>query len=300
MLEFDKENKITYEQLSTSLQNKLKNLITREEYNKLDSLVTEYEECLNGVRFSFLDNVSDLKSPVNNQEVAVVKYNDSYTLYVYTNNKWVRIPKNDIYYKLTINQSANQTITVKANNKNYTSSVNLLFGTSWTASIKSTNKYYSVGVIYPDISGIMEDNTEIRASSAILIKNYNISATIGKDVSTDTYGIKINLKDKTKEFGAFNNSDMFDGIYIQKKSDGTYTSRICFYGTAKPPTQYYSKITLSVEINSTPYAILYELPLTEFNNSGDLIDYIAFNNATFYNLFKNNKGKKANFYVHFD
>ena len=85
MLNFDKENKITYEQLSFSLQDKLRYIVSRSEISRAENLIEQYEQALNGVRFSFVDSLSSVTNPINDREVAILNDDGALVLYVYSN-----------------------------------------------------------------------------------------------------------------------------------------------------------------------------------------------------------------------
>ena len=73
------------------------------------------------------------------------------------------------YYTLTITQSAHQTITVHANNKDYTSSVSLPYGTKWTATIKP-DVGYNAGILNKYSGTITGDDTVYATTDAAITK----------------------------------------------------------------------------------------------------------------------------------
>ena len=299
MLNFDKENKITYEQLSFSLQEKLRKIIPRQEVNKVSDMITAYEKALNNVRISYVNQLSEVSIPVNDADVAILNQNNAFVLYVYTGNRWVKIPTLDIYYPLTINQSPNQTITVKYKGNNYTSSLNIKYGDTWTASIASNSFFYKAGRLSKS-SGVMEASESISATPATLIHDFTINAVIGKHQTADAYGARINWSGELPDSELYGSMDpeIFDWIRIEKTSSDTYTSCINFYGTG-PTTDMYSKLTMSIIYNQEGHYMLENFPLSSFNASGDLANAPTFTTQAFYNLFKSLKGKRVQIYIHF-
>ena len=79
-------------------------------------------------------------------------------------------------FTVTINQSANQTITVKCNGQSHTSSFKANYGSTYTASVSVSNSvYYSPGTI-SSASGTITNNITISATPATL-KRYTITVT---------------------------------------------------------------------------------------------------------------------------
>ena len=301
MLDFNKENKITFEQLSFSLQNKLRKLVLQSEINRVENTLKDCEECLNGVRFSYTTNLNTIDHPINDRDVAIVLEDGVHVLYIYTGNRWIKIPIGNVYYLMKIVQSPNQIITATINNKEYTSDINLQYGTQWNARIESTF-YYIPGTL-SDTSGIIREAYTLSASHAILKKDFVLNAVIGKHATTDVYGIKLNWynsDDPTLFYGSLE-PNMFDTINIGLKSGSSsgYTSAINFYD-AIPVPPLYEKITMNMEYNGTTHYIFNRYDLSNFNATGDLKDYPEFTTQAFYNLFKSLKGKRVRFNVHFD
>ena len=300
MLDFDKENKITYEQLSFSLQDKLRKVIPRQEINKVSDLLTAYEKALNNVRISYVNQLSDVTLPVNDADVAILNKNNAFELYVYTGNRWVKIPTLDIYYKLTINQSPNQTIYVNYKGNIYTSSLNIKYGDTWTATIESNSSFYRAGVLSKS-SGTMEVDDSISATPATLIHDFVINAVIGKYQNGDDYGVRINWSGEIPDDELYGSMDpeMFDWLRIAKTDSGTYESTINFYGTG-PTTDMYDYITMAVVYQQDGHYMLSNYPLSNFNATGDLYNAPTFTTEEFYNLFKSLKGKQVQILIHFD
>lgn len=302
MLNFDKENKITFEQLSFSLQDKLRKIVTKTEIKKIDDLLTIYENALNGVRFSFVNNLNDVQRPVNDGEVAILN-GPALTLWVYSENKWIRIPKEDLYYRLNITQSPNQLITVTANNKKYTSSTILKYGDTWTATIESEDIYYRPGHLNK-YSGVIVDDDEVYATTpATLIQDYYLNMLIGKKIDADYYGMRIpwdpnSVMPEEQIYGSIE-PKMFDAINITKNSSGTYSSFIAFFGDG-PTDAMWDRVSMYLIYNGQSHAILSNEDLDNFNITGDISNPASFTNQYFYELFKSLKGKKVQIYIHFD
>ena len=302
MLNFDKENKITYEQLSFSLQDKLRYIISRAEINKVENLVEQYEQALNGVRFSFVDSLSSVTNPINDREVAILNNDGALVLYVYTNNVWVKIPANDIYYLLTIQQSPHQTIKVTINDKIYTSSLNVLYGDHFTAEVVA-DEWYIPGIVYPS-SGVMIEPTTISATPATRKTDYVLNAVIGKYIDNDDYGIRLNWNggtDPTQYYGSLS-PNMFDWIAVSKRTSSTgvvtYTSKLNFWASGPVP-YLFDTVTITMEYNGQTYTIIERVPMSSFNASGDLANHPQFTNEVWYERLKSLKGKSVKIYVNF-
>lgn len=302
MLNFDKENKITFEQLSFSLQDKLRKMVTRSDIDKVESLLDMYEFSLSGVRISFVNNLSDVIKPINDCEVAVLNSSGALVLYVYTNNTWIKIPKDDVFYLMKIIQTAHQTITVANDGNNYTSNANIRYSSKWTAKV-TPDLYYKAGILVSS-SGIVTEPFTVSASTAELEKDFVLDCVIGKLPTNDDYGIALNWN-KSTELEKFYGSmvpHMFDTLVIRQRVSGsttTYSSSINFYD-AVPVPSVYKKITMTMEYNGTSYVIFNKYNLSNFNATGDLSNYAPFTTKFFYDLFKSLKGKSVKFYVHFD
>lgn len=300
MLNFDKENKITFEQLSDSLQAKFRKIISR---NEIDSVYNQLEMCekaLNGVRISFTTNLNTITNPITEKEIAVLNTSGALYIYIYTGNRWLKLPNQDIYYFCKLLQSDNQIITLRAGNKNYTSSVNLKYGTSWSASIKSTSDYYTAGNIIGDTSGIINGTLTISATPAKLIKDFYLDFTVAKNTSSNEYGVKLRWDSSIQPEQAYGNLSpaMFDTVCIKKTSSG-YSSDIIFYGH-KPIGNMYTTVSISLINGDYADAMVTSLPLSSFGSNGRLRNYGTFTNQYFYDLFKSLKGKKVKLYVHFE
>ena len=302
MLNFDKENKITYEQLSFSLQDKLRRIITRSEIDRVDNLITQYEQSLNGVRFSFVDSLSSVTNPINDREVAILDNDGALVLYVYSNNVWIKIPANDIYYLLTIQQSPHQTVKVTINDKTYTSSLNVLYGDHFTAEVIA-DEWYVPGIVHPS-SGVMIEPTTISATPATRKTDYVLNAVIGKYIDNDDYGIKLNWNggtDPTQYYGSLS-PNMFDWIAVKKRTSSTgvvsYTSELNFWASGPVP-YLFDTVTMTMEYNGQTYTIIENVPMSSFNASGDLANHPQFTNEVWYERLKSLKGKSVKIYVNF-
>lgn len=300
MLTFDKENKITFEQLSFSLQNKLRKSVTRSELEQLQNIVELYEKCLNNVRFSVVNATSEIINPINNKEVAIVNKNGAFFLYVYTKNKWIRIPKDDVYYKINIVQSPYQTITLKSGGINYTSAVNLKYGATWTATIKSTSTYYKAGDLTAS-SGVVSKSDSISAEPASIIYNFTANATISKHKTKDNYGVRLNINNDSSTSDYYGNMTpkLFDTFYIRKYNNDYY-SCIKFLDSPKKAVSEYKFVTITLEYENNTLPILQNCDLINFDNTGCLTNFQGFTTEYYYETFKSLKGKKVNLYIHFD
>ena len=299
MLSFDKENKITFEQLSFSLQDKLRKIVPKTEIQEVDNVLTLCEKSLNGVRFSFVNNLDDVDRPVNNADVAILN-SPAPELYAYSDNRWVRIPNQDIFYRFTITQSAHQTISITTDNKKYVSSLNLRYGAVWSSSITPESEFYRAGTL-SKVNGVITEPDEIHATAATLIKDFYLNMVVGKKTNSETYGIRLNWSGSVSEDSLFGSLDpaMFDALYISKNSSGVYSSFIAFWGDG-PTTNMYSKISMYLIYQNVSHNLVTNLSLSEFNSTGDISNVSSFTNQYIFDLFKSLKGKRVQIYIHFD
>lgn len=90
-MSFNKENKITYNELAPSLQAMIDNKADKDEFtlvkNKFDTLVA----LSGGVRITITTSLTSIKSPTNDKEIAIVTTDSVVTMYTYHNNAWVKI-----------------------------------------------------------------------------------------------------------------------------------------------------------------------------------------------------------------
>lgn len=170
-LEFDTENKITYEELSPSLQNRIKKIIPRGEFDSLENLVSDLEFALNGIRISVVNSLTNISSPKNDQELAIVGNDGIYSCYVYGNSTWIKIPSGETaYLYVTIVQSQHQTIKFYYNtnlNTYSTSSLSVLAGTPYRVDI-IPDQWWTAGSLNIPSTGVINNNTIISATPATI------------------------------------------------------------------------------------------------------------------------------------
>jgi hypothetical protein len=87
MAEFNKENKISFDELSPSLQAMLKNCITQSDFDSIQQKITNMTTQLNGIRISVVTDTANISNPQNNKEVAIVLAS-AYTYICTYNNGW--------------------------------------------------------------------------------------------------------------------------------------------------------------------------------------------------------------------
>ena len=302
MLKFDKENKITFEQLSFSLQNKLRKIVTRQEIENADNLLTAYEKALNNVRISHVSNLNEVPIPKNDADVAILNQSGAFVLYVFTDNRWVRIPTQDIFYTLTVIQSPEQTISIHYNGKTYTSTLNIKHADSWTATIAPDSNYYRAGTLNKT-GGAMEADDSVYATPATLIKDFYLNMVIGKKIDAETYGLRIPWDPNTvmpedQIYGSIE-PKMFDAMYVSKSSSGTYSSFIAFFGDG-PTDAMWDRVSIYLIYNGQTHTILSNEDLDNFNATGDISNPASFSTQYCFDLFKSLKGKTVQIHVHFD
>jgi hypothetical protein len=170
-LEFDTENKITYEELSPSLQNRIKKIIPRGEFDSLENLVSDLEFALNGIRISIVNSLTNISAPKNDQELAIVGRDGIYSCYVYGNSTWIKIPSGETaYLYVTIVQSQHQTIKFYYNtnlNTYSTSSLSVLAGTPYRVDI-IPDQWWTAGSLNIPSTGVINNNTIISATPATI------------------------------------------------------------------------------------------------------------------------------------
>lgn len=79
-------------------------------------------------------------------------------------------------FTVTITQSLNQTITVKCNGQSYISSFKANYGSTYTASVSTSNSVYYIPGTISSASGTITNNITISATAATL-KKYTITVT---------------------------------------------------------------------------------------------------------------------------
>lgn len=89
MAEFNKENKVSYDDLAPSLQEMIRNSITEEELTDIMNTINQTIQQLNGIRISIVTDTSQIPEPQNNKEVALV-IGSKYTFVCTYNNGWKR------------------------------------------------------------------------------------------------------------------------------------------------------------------------------------------------------------------
>lgn len=89
MAEFNKENKVSYDDLAPSLQEMIRNSITEEELTDIMNTINQTIQQLNGIRISIVTDTSQIPEPQNNKEVALV-VGSQYTFVCTYNNGWKR------------------------------------------------------------------------------------------------------------------------------------------------------------------------------------------------------------------
>lgn len=87
MAEFNKENKISYDELTPSLQALLDNSVTKDEFNEVLNQIKEVVNQLSGIRLSIVKNTNEIPNPQNDKELAIV-LGDEYTFCCTYNNGW--------------------------------------------------------------------------------------------------------------------------------------------------------------------------------------------------------------------
>ena len=87
MADFNLEDKITFEELSPSLQKLLNDKASSADYDSLQKLAIKLNNQMNDVRLTITSNQSAISSPVNDKELSSNNKND--LIYTYSSNKWV-------------------------------------------------------------------------------------------------------------------------------------------------------------------------------------------------------------------
>lgn len=87
MAEFDLNNKISYDDLSPSLQAMLKGSISEDQYTEIENKINKLTLQLNGIRLSIVTDVNQIPDPVNNKEMAIVQ-GPKYVYMATYNNGW--------------------------------------------------------------------------------------------------------------------------------------------------------------------------------------------------------------------
>lgn len=88
---FNKENKISFEELSPSLQALINNKASLADFNALQDQFQVILDKAGGVRISITSKLSDIKNPTNGKEIAIITSDSVVTMYTYLNGNWVKI-----------------------------------------------------------------------------------------------------------------------------------------------------------------------------------------------------------------
>ena len=293
-LKFDTENKITYEELSPSLQNKIKKIISRTEFDTFENLVSALEHALNGIRITVTTALTNISSPKNDKELAIIGNDGIYSCYVYGNSKWIKIPDGDIYYTVTIKQMSHQTIRfyyVKDSMANTTNNIVLKTGTPYEIRL-FPDSWWDSGTLNVPAKGVVDDDMFVTVTAATRKYEYDIDIKIVHYGTTDRYGAcNTYLWSETgSEWGYFDPYWILDNFYVQKNSSGTYSSFIAFYGTGDV-YDLFSTCSMTLYANGVAYNLGSDIPSTAFNINGDINNLPSFTNEQMYNVLKSNEGK---------
>lgn len=293
-LSFDTENKITYEELSPSLQNRIKKIIPRGEFDSLENLVSDLEHALNGIRISVVNKLTDISSPKNDQELAIVGNNGIYSCYVYGNSTWIKIPDGDIYYTVTIKQMPHQTIRfyyTSNEGTNTTSNIVLKSGTAYKVKV-FPDIFWDSGTLNIPATGIVDDDMYVTVTTATRKYEYDIDIQIVHYGTGDRYGACNIYTYKTNgaHYGDFDPYWVLDNFYVQKNSGGTYSSFIAFYGDV-PVDNLFNTCSLTLTANGTIYDLGTNITSSSFDVHGDIRNLPLFTTEQMYNILKSNEGK---------
>ena len=177
-MDYNVENKISFEELSPSLQNLLKSAAERSEIVALNNRTDRLVELLSGVRFDIVDKLEDVTLPINGKSMVIAGKDTNYCLYFYYNDRWNKIPTAAIdlnqLYTMTVVQSPHQTITVKYNNALYTGSFKAKINSDIEVSLIAEQGYIGGELSCPSLFSVIEDTT-IRVTDAREIPVYSIT-----------------------------------------------------------------------------------------------------------------------------
>ena len=290
-LKFDTENKITYEELSPSLQNKIKKIINRTEFDTFENLVSELEHALNGIRITVTTALTNISSPKNDKELAIIGDDGIYSCYVYGNSKWIKIPDGDIYYTVTIKQKPHQTIRFYYTNDisiNTTNNIVLKSGTPYRIKVFPDAWWYAGNLNVPE-TGIVDDDMTVTITEASRCYEYYIDLLVGKKDNIYGGGTTYLWQVGGTNYGKFTPDWIIDYFQINKTTSG-YTSYIAFYG---PANVYglFNTFSMDMTVNNVIYNVASGIPNSSFNSSGDLSNLPSFTTEQYYNLLKDNLGK---------
>ena len=179
-MSFNSENKITLEELSPSLQNLLKSAASRTEMTELYNRTNKLDELLNNVRFTVVDDLSEILLPINGKDLAIAGTNGEYKLYFYFGDSWHFIPTAAIdlnrEYLITMSQSAHQTITAEYNGAYYTTSFMAKVNNDVKVTLVADTNYIAGELNCSEIFSVIGPTT-ISATPATQIPKYNITVT---------------------------------------------------------------------------------------------------------------------------
>lgn len=90
---FNLEDKVSYEELSPSLQAMIKNSVDQNQFNDLISDLNQIINNLNGIRVNVVTSTSTISNPQNDKDLAIiVNTNNKYCyMAIYTGGQWKRI-----------------------------------------------------------------------------------------------------------------------------------------------------------------------------------------------------------------
>lgn len=176
-MEYNVENKVSFEELSPSLQNLLKSAATRSDIITLNNRTNKIVELLSGVKFNIVDKLEDVSLPINGKNMVICGKDKDYKLYFYYNDQWNKIPTAAIdlnqLYIINIIQSPHQTISVKYNNTLYTESFKAKINNDVEVSLVVDQGYIAGELNCPTFFTVVED-TIVSATEAKIIPKYNI------------------------------------------------------------------------------------------------------------------------------
>ena len=88
---FNLENKVSWEELAPSLQDKINAKASLAEFNALKNKFDALQILSGGVRISIVSSLNNISAPTNNKEIAIVTADSVITIYTYTSNSWKKI-----------------------------------------------------------------------------------------------------------------------------------------------------------------------------------------------------------------
>ena len=180
MVYYNRENRITMEELSPSLQNLINYAAKKEEVSNLINRTNALTVLLSNSRFWVVDSLEDILQPVNAKDVAVCGKGTDYKLYFYYNNTWNRIPISTVdlntEYTIIIHQSPNQTIVAEYNGVYYRSSFKAKVNSNIKMVVTPNSGYIAGELNCPNEFTVVED-INIYVTAATKIPKYKITVT---------------------------------------------------------------------------------------------------------------------------